>query len=581
MPRFEGKVYWRGRADYEEHRYQYATSSFPANEMTPRAILYPAGEEDISKAILYASANGLALSVRTGGHQYSGASSTSGENIQLDLSECFQEFEPKGHGLYRIGVSWSLNDLNLKLGESGLFVPHGQCGHVHVGGHLHTGGYGSWIRSFGLFSDHVEEIEILCADGLKHTVGRHSTDPQDQGLFYAVLGGSPGNFGVVTHFTLRPQMDGADDDEASKARGIRLVEAYAPWKLQALLDILVEMAEDEELSADYELCITVMSSSNHLLPSLFPGIDELMAREHPELYGANHEGPFWPAVIIVFAQWANRHGSAYKPEWFQRIRESAEHGILHDLLPLQEFGLERSDDTPEHISKMTRDSVFDIVREFRLPYVKRLYLTNSKTLKQDGWSRWVVDRINVIEGARTGCKISAQFSHWGGKHSQMVQKNDGKTAYSWRKETSIVCILNCHYGAPGPFIVGNPRETAIRWSQINDQEALGPQGVFSKEDRRLFWSSYGDHDMSQVWPHYHESQQKYDHLVSIKQHWDPKGVFTPNPFCVGYAPPPIVPLLAPITPPPGVTPPFAGESMTYDEVMSKLLLSRHKLSREV
>jgi hypothetical protein len=38
-----------------------------------------------------------------------------------------------------MGISFRLGDLNSKLAERNLFVPHGQCAHVHVGGHAHTG----------------------------------------------------------------------------------------------------------------------------------------------------------------------------------------------------------------------------------------------------------------------------------------------------------------------------------------------------------------------------------------------------------------------------------------------------------
>lgn len=38
--------------------------------------------------------------------------------------------------------------------------------------------------------------------------------------------------------------------------------------------------------------------------------------------------------------------------------------------------------------------VFPIAREFQLPYFKRTYITESKTLEEDGWSSWVTGRLD-------------------------------------------------------------------------------------------------------------------------------------------------------------------------------------------
>jgi FAD/FMN-containing dehydrogenase len=164
--------------------------------MDPAAIIYPNGDDDILKAIAYAREHKLGIAIRTGGHQYSGASSTSGKNIQLDLSKTYRAYEfEKETSIVTTGVSRTLGSLNAKLEKEGVFVPHGVCAHVHIGGHSHTGGYGVPGRAFGLFGDHIVAIRIITADGRKHWIERETTDPEEADLFYATLGGSPGNFG--------------------------------------------------------------------------------------------------------------------------------------------------------------------------------------------------------------------------------------------------------------------------------------------------------------------------------------------------------------------------------------------------
>ena len=98
-----------------------------------------------------------------------GASSTSGKNIQIDLSNTFAnkvtDFEYiEESNLLRAGVSFSLLQLFNMLHKRGLFLPGGMCSHVHLGGHIQTGGYGAIMRSFGLLCDHAEKFEIILAD---------------------------------------------------------------------------------------------------------------------------------------------------------------------------------------------------------------------------------------------------------------------------------------------------------------------------------------------------------------------------------------------------------------------------------
>jgi hypothetical protein len=124
----------------------------------------------------------------------------------------------------QVGISRKLSKLNKELAARDAFVPHGQCAHVHVGGHAHSGGYGLPGRAFGLFGDHITAIRVITADGPDggaseaRWIERGTADPQEAQLFWAVLGGSPGNFAVLTHIRLKVR-DGCWDSSSSGVPG--------------------------------------------------------------------------------------------------------------------------------------------------------------------------------------------------------------------------------------------------------------------------------------------------------------------------------------------------------------------------
>lgn len=51
---------------------------------------------------------------------------------------------------------------------------------MNIGGHGQTGGYGYFMRSFGLFIDHIMAFEIVLADGTHKKVTR--PDPNAKNL---------------------------------------------------------------------------------------------------------------------------------------------------------------------------------------------------------------------------------------------------------------------------------------------------------------------------------------------------------------------------------------------------------------
>jgi hypothetical protein len=253
----------------------------------------------------------------------------------------------------------------------------------------------------------------------------------------------------------------------------------------------------------------VLSSSFKLL-DLFPEVDGRMRAEHPEIYGENGV-PFWPRTIVVYAQWVPfDKKDVPNMAWFDRIRKDS----LFNL-PVKE----------KPMSELTSDWIFRNVREFDYPYVKRTHLTNSTTLGKDGWASWVTNRIDaIVKPEDNHCYLSAQLQCFGGKNSKFFTNASNGTSYSWRDST-LVCVLDCFYAQGG-------KKNAEDWQKINDAEAVGPNGKFCKQDRRVLWGSFGNFDLDASWKYYYDDQAKYDRLRKARRAADPDGIFTPNTFSV-------------------------------------------------
>ena len=119
-------------------------------------------------------------------------------------------------------------------------------------------------RSFGLFGDHVRIIEMIDHNGNEISVTK-DTDPD---LFFAILEGSPGNFGVITHLTLKVHRD----RDHIGSRGLKALYLYNPKVLKRLVDILVKISDDPDFPPNYDLCVSVLSSSFKLF-DLWPELD--------------------------------------------------------------------------------------------------------------------------------------------------------------------------------------------------------------------------------------------------------------------------------------------------------------------
>lgn len=536
FPEFSCPVHKIDDIDYYLYRYQYATTSQSKAEMSPAAIIYPQypnADPDIEKAIRYAAANGLGIAVRTGGHAYSGTSSTTGNNIQIDLSGAYNEwtYDPET-GLLRFGISYSLLEFNTKLKEAGLFMPTGQCYNVHVGGHAQTGGYGQLSRAFGLFSDQIVSFEIFLANGTKKTIAVDSPEQADKDLFFAVLGGGPGNYGIVTHITIRPRKD--SDHQYSRA--FKQVIPYDPKLDHNILVQLFDLVREwENAPGDYDFSFTVAAAEEDFIANQL-GVaskDDFMVTFFG---GKNGSSPF--NVVLVYFQYSNLDNKpdTYDPSWCNKIKailstsdsswwEWVEQEIIDRIVVMCD------DDEITPISEsVTQLWTYEGTREFNYPFLKNAQVTDK--VASPDWSEWAATRIDKMSGrSEEGLMVFVQCENFGGQNSAVTKNGRRKqTSYAWRN-TTIGYNLDIFFNGD----MTDAEKLAQEWQSVNVAEGIGPNGKFSTADHRWFWASHGNLNMNEVWPYYY-SEDDYAKCCKVKKEVDPHGVFTPNTFVVGYTP---------------------------------------------
>jgi FAD/FMN-containing dehydrogenase len=165
---------------------------------SPAVIMRCQDNDAVAAAIQFARENQLELSVRSGGHSFSGLSTNDG-GLVIDLSyfNAVEVIDP-AQNIVRIGAGARWGDAAKALDAHGLAISSGDTNSVGVGGLTLGGGIGWMVRKYGLTIDSLEAAEIVLADG--HTLRVSAKEYPD--LFWAIRGGG-GNFGVATSFDFR------------------------------------------------------------------------------------------------------------------------------------------------------------------------------------------------------------------------------------------------------------------------------------------------------------------------------------------------------------------------------------------
>lgn len=198
IPDFAGNVIRRGDERYELWRQSMVWHSWkPARY--PDLIVQAHSEDDVIAAVNYAAQNELKIAVRSAGHNPLGPSVRDG-GMCLDLSGLTDIKVDAAKQTASINTAVRSLQLINALAPHGLSFPTPHCPSVGMGGFLLGGGLG-WNHPYreGVATLNIEGAELVTADG-RRVRARRDENPE---LLWAVRGGGPGLFAVVTRMDLK------------------------------------------------------------------------------------------------------------------------------------------------------------------------------------------------------------------------------------------------------------------------------------------------------------------------------------------------------------------------------------------
>ncbi|XP_027931503.1 berberine bridge enzyme-like 8 [Vigna unguiculata] len=176
---------------------RFNTSTTPK----PFLIITPFDVSHVKAAVVCAKKHNLLMKIRSGGHDYEGASYVSSKPFfLLDMFNLRSiEIDIESESAW-VQAGATLGEVYYGIAEKSKThgFPAGVCPTVGVGGHISGGGYGNLMRKYGTAVDNVVDAQIVDAQGRllnRRTMG--------EDLFWAVKGGGGGSFGVILAYKIK------------------------------------------------------------------------------------------------------------------------------------------------------------------------------------------------------------------------------------------------------------------------------------------------------------------------------------------------------------------------------------------
>ena len=179
-----------------ELAYEQTVSIWAKPKILPGLVVHCADVADVQLAVRSAQEMGVPLSVRGGGHDWTGRSLCQG--LTLDLRRMNSVDLTRDGARVQVGGGVKGTHIYAVTDPAGVAPVLGSVADIGAVGLVTGGGYNPLMRRFGLACDNLHAATVVLADG---RVTRAAEDGNEE-LFWALRGGG-GNFGVVTSMELK------------------------------------------------------------------------------------------------------------------------------------------------------------------------------------------------------------------------------------------------------------------------------------------------------------------------------------------------------------------------------------------
>ncbi|EFQ34535.1 FAD binding domain-containing protein [Colletotrichum graminicola] len=165
--------------------------------------------QHVQATIAFAQEHNIRFIVRNTGHDYLGRSTGAGAlavwTHHMDSADVINWNTTAYQGkAMKVGAGVQGFQVMEVAHNAGLAVVGGECPTVGLaGGYTQGGGHSALSTNFGLSADNVLEWEVVTANGTLVTASK----TKNSDLFWALSGGGPGNWGVVTSLTVKAHPD--------------------------------------------------------------------------------------------------------------------------------------------------------------------------------------------------------------------------------------------------------------------------------------------------------------------------------------------------------------------------------------
>ena len=494
--------------EYTNAALQYASiSEVPSEEVSPKMIIYPSGDDDIIYILEYARKCNYSIAIRSGGHQYSALSSCNG-CIQIDMLN-YNELQLLNDNIISVGSGNRLQSFWTFLDLNNLFVPTGECLNVGVGGHVQTGGIGILINSFGYFLDYIASFDIILSNGQKMHITKpadntdndlYHTDDADNtenvmdilkeiddkkfndDLYWAVLGGGAGSWGIITNY----QISALKNDDFKDSFYLKCIWIYTRDVLLELIQFYTDnvLAYD---AIDLSAKLTILSTPNGNvieLEAFYVSFDHL--KDNKE----NIENLLDEFIAISSEL---------------QIICNTFHNMTISTAMLVEVG-------------------FAAERELPLPFVRRIRYT--KTIWNNLFIEQYVNQIDLILSDETN-GLFMGLAIFDGPGAAMLNDPNGEYTSLSHRDAMSGMLISIFYSEE---INPNSYELVLEWHN-DTRKLLLDSGLFNDgTDSRAIWGTFYDDITNELniedqWQYYYDSEDKYNRLKQIKKTVDPINLF--------------------------------------------------------